>query len=165
MDSGAQVSVIPPSVNDRHTSSKGHAPLQAVNGSFIHTLDTLLVPIVISDRHFSWEFVIADASQPLLGADFLCTNGLMLDLKGHRLIDTKSYVIIPLTQATQVGPHISTVAVEAGGAYSDILRELPSITMPNFSLTVLKHGVEHYMQTQSPPISARARVLSTVHGP
>ena len=59
MDSGAQVSVIPPSVNDKHTSSQGPA-LQAINGSSICTFDTLIVLIVIGDRHFSWEFVIAD---------------------------------------------------------------------------------------------------------
>ena len=81
------------------------------------------------------------------GLIFLCTNGLILDLKSHRLIDTKSYAIIPLTQATQVGPHISTVAVQADGAFSDLLRKFPSITMPNFSSTVLKHGAEHFVQT------------------
>ena len=121
MDSGAQLSVIPPSVNDRYTPSKGSA-LQAVKGSSICTFCTHIMPIVIGDRHFSWEFVIADVSQPLLGGgDFLCTNGLILDLKGHRLIDTKSYAIIPLTQATQVGPRIRTVEVQAGGAFSDLL--------------------------------------------
>ena len=74
MDSGAQVSVNPPSVNDRHTPSKGPA-LQAVNGSFIRTFGTHTMPIVIGDRNFSWEFVIAYVSQPLLGADFCAPMG------------------------------------------------------------------------------------------
>ena len=63
--------------------------------------------------------MIVDVSQPLLGANFLCTNGLMLHLKAQRYIFTKPYEIIPLTQATQNGPLISTVAVQAGGAFSD----------------------------------------------
>ena len=83
----------------------------------------------------------------------------MLDLKGHRLINTKSYAIIPLTQTTHVGPHISTVAVKAGGTFSDLLREFPSSTMPNFSSIVLKHGVEHYVHSRGSPISARAKCL------
>ena len=85
----------------------------------------------------------------------------MLDLKGHRLIDTKSYAIIPLTRATQVGPRISRVAIQVGGAFSDILREFPSITTSNSSSIVLKHGVENYVQTQGPLISARARCFRT----
>ena len=68
MDSGTQVSVIPPSVNDRHTPSKDPA-LQSVNRSSIRTFDTHIMPIVVGDRHFPWEFVIADVSQPLLEAD------------------------------------------------------------------------------------------------
>ena len=158
VDSGAQVNVIPPSINDRHTPSKGPA-LQAVNRSSIQTFPKRIVPIVIGDRYFSWNFVITNVSQPLLGPSFLCTQGVILDLKGYRLINTKSYAIIPLTRTTQVSPCISMVAVQVGGALSDILRDFLSITMLNFSSTVLKHGVEHYVQTQGPPISARARRL------
>ena len=144
VDSGAQFSVIPHSINDRHTPSKGPA-LQAVNGSSIRTFPTHIMPIVISDRHFSWEFVITNVSQPLLGPSFLCTQGVILDLKSYRLINTESYAIIPLILTTQVSPRISMVAVHVGGAFSDILRDFVSITMLNFLSTVLKHGVEHYV--------------------
>ena len=42
----------------------------------------------------------------------------MLDLKGHRLINKKRYAIFPLSCATQLGPHISMLAVEAGATFS-----------------------------------------------
>ena len=58
-----------------------------------------------------------------------------------------------------MGPHISVVAVKAESAFSDLLRESPSITMPNISSKVLKRGVQHYVQMQGPPISAKARAI------
>ena len=37
---------------------------------------------------YSWDCVVADVRQPLQGADFWGTNGLMVNLKGHSIIDT-----------------------------------------------------------------------------
>ena len=67
--SGCKFFVVILPIKALHTHFKG-PPLQAVNGSSIHTFGTCIMSIVIGDRHFSWEFVIADVSQPLLGADF-----------------------------------------------------------------------------------------------
>ena len=152
-----QVSEYQASYKAKHPPSKGTA-LQAVNPSSIRSFGTHIVPLSMW-TNVSQEFVNADVSQTLLGADFLCSSGLMVDLKGHRLIDTTTYAITSLSRATQVGRHISIVAVKANGPFADLLGEFPSITTPKFSSRVVKHGVEHFVQTQGPSISAWARHL------
>lgn len=37
--------------------------------------------------NFSWSFVIADVSRPIIETDFLELYGLLVDLKGAQLID------------------------------------------------------------------------------
>ena len=100
--------------------------------------------------------MVSDVRHPLLGADFLCTNGLMVNLKGHRLIDTTNYAITPLNHGTLVGQLIRTVV---DGAFTDLLKDFPLITTPNFSSGIVKHGVQHFVLTHGPPLSARARHL------
>ena len=82
-------------------------------------LACILCPFSLGTSVATWEFVLADVSQPLFGADFFCTSGLMVDLKGHRLIDTTTYDITPLSRFAQVGPHISIMAVKADGPFAD----------------------------------------------
>lgn len=71
VDTGAQVSIVPPSHTERATS-KGNVRLQAVNGSEIATFGVhSLTPDIGLRRLFPWVFIIADVPQPILGADFL----------------------------------------------------------------------------------------------
>ena len=109
------------------------------------------MPITIGQKFYSWDFVVADVRQPLLGADFLCTNGLMVDLKGYRLIDTTTYATTPFNHSTLVDQPISTDFVY--GAFTDLLRDYPLIIIPNFSSDIVKHGVQHFVLTYGPPLS------------
>ena len=49
----------------------------------------------INGRKYVWKFLVADVTQPLLGADFLCSNSLMVDVKGQRLVDPTTYTSLP----------------------------------------------------------------------
>ena len=42
-------------------------------------------------HRFGWDFVTAKVAVPLLGADFLCAHGLLVDVKNRRLIDAVTY--------------------------------------------------------------------------
>ena len=88
MDTGAEVSFIPSSTNDRHHKTK--LTLQAVNGSSIPTYATLTLNIGLR-RTFRWIFVIADIQNPILDADFLRHFALLVDVKHNRLFDTTSH--------------------------------------------------------------------------
>lgn len=40
---------------------------------------------------------MAKVARPLLGADFLCANGLLVDVQNHRLVNAKDYNSFPCT--------------------------------------------------------------------
>ena len=71
VDTGAQVSVIPPTPAQRkHTHD--NFQLQAVNSSPITTYGNQSLTLDLGLRRtFCWVFVIADVQSPILGADFL----------------------------------------------------------------------------------------------
>nr|XP_033331198.1 uncharacterized protein LOC117223154 [Megalopta genalis] len=60
----------------------------AANGSIISTYGLKPTNLDLGlRRNFTWRFVIADVSKPIIGADFLTHYGLLVDLKGRRLLD------------------------------------------------------------------------------
>ena len=87
VDTGAEVSIIPPNVKDfNHPST---LTLQAVNNSAIPTFCTRSLTLNLGlHRPFHWVFVIAKVHTPILGADFLRHYGLLVDMRGHRLVDS-----------------------------------------------------------------------------
>ena len=70
--------------------------LEAANGSTIHTYGEKQMTLSINGRKYVWKFLVADVTQLLLGADFLCSNTLMVDVKGQRLVDPTTYTSLPL---------------------------------------------------------------------
>ena len=71
VDTGAAVSVIPPSNLDWRLQTD-HLSLRAVNGSSIPTFWTRSLSLNLGlRRDFHWIFVVAEVSKPILGADFL----------------------------------------------------------------------------------------------
>ena len=102
VDSGAFVSVFPASGLD----TRSHRPstlLEAVNGTYGHKQITLS----INGQKYVWQFLVADVTQPLLGADFLCSNTLMVDVKGQRLVDPTT-----CTSSSTAGESLTPVATE-----------------------------------------------------
>ncbi|GAA6111958.1 uncharacterized protein LOC117501066, partial [Tachysurus ichikawai] len=137
-DTGAQVSVLPASTMDRHLGKVG-SPLEAVNQGEIRTYGKRLVPLCFNGQRFTWEFVLADVSRPLLGADFLCTNGLSTfstTTLSSALLDDCEFTLL--------------------------LSNFPNLTKPTFSSAVASHGVVHHISTSGPPVYARARRLDPV---
>ena len=70
VDTGAEVSVIPPSVSD-HNHHKSNLTLQVVNNTSIATYGNQLLTLNIGlCRTFQWVFIIADVKNPIIGVDF-----------------------------------------------------------------------------------------------
>ena len=61
----------------------------------------------INGRKYVWKFMVADVTQPLLGADFLCSNTLMVDVKGQQLVDPTTY-----TSSSTAKESLTRVATE-----------------------------------------------------
>ncbi|KAJ8403255.1 hypothetical protein AAFF_G00354720 [Aldrovandia affinis] len=81
---------------------------------------------------FTWNFVMAKVAKPLLGADFLCTNGLLVDVKNHRLVDAEDFGSFPCTLSGLPTMTLSCVLM-ASGEFSHLLGKFPDLTRPTFS--------------------------------
>ena len=91
VDTGAEVSVLPATGLETRTKQPG-MPLLAANGSSIKTYGTRTLSLHFAFDTYKWDFVIADVSRPLLGADFLRSNSLLVDLKrGGALYNELTY--------------------------------------------------------------------------
>ncbi len=155
VDTGAQVSVFPASATERR--SQKTEPLVAANGSSIDTFGRRTIPLDLGFRKFQWSFVLADVNRPMLGADFFCSNHLLIDVYTSHIIDAKTYESVPVWHDAALAPGLN--ACSANNEFADILREFPSVMRPQFSTTT-KHGVEHCIPTTGPPTHAKARRLS-----
>lgn len=59
---------------------------------FIHsTFGTRLVTVYFHGHHFEWDFLVASITVPIIGTDFLCANGLLVDVANRRLIGAVSF--------------------------------------------------------------------------
>lgn len=165
VDTGAEVSVVPSSRWDVH-KVKTDCTLVAANGSLIPTYGTRPISFMFGSQRYQWPFIIAKVARPLLGADFLRANSLLVDLKGKRLIHAETFATTQLTTASLSAPHgrhfgFTVLHVETGdNRYTKLLAEFPELTTPTFAKPTVKHGVEHSVPTEGPPVHARARRLA-----
>jgi len=61
---------------------KSDYSLSAANGTTIITYETITLSLDFGLRRiFSWRFVVADVSKPIIGADFLSYYDLLVDIR------------------------------------------------------------------------------------
>ena len=157
VDTGAEISVLPATGLDRCTRQTGPS-LLAANGSSIRTYGTRTLSLHFASNTYQWNFVVADVSRPLLGADFLRSNSLLVDLQGKRLVDAATFHSVPLSSTRVFAPCLDAIS-SSTDQYNLLLAEFPDITTPNFVQSDPKHGMEHFITTKGPPVHARARRL------
>ena len=69
MDTGSEVSVLPPTAKDRQHCNTA-LDLHAANNTTIATYGQRLLQVNVGFRRsFPWVFLVADVQQPILGAD------------------------------------------------------------------------------------------------
>ena len=162
VDCGADISVFPVSTSDR-SYSRSTTPLTAANGSKISCWGKRTVSLRLgrgAGRAFKQDFYLAEVTEPILGADFFIANNLAIDMAGGCLVDLHDFSAIktiPCTRKSTVsGLHVSRI-----NAFDKIVDEYPELLVPRFQSTdTNKHGVEHFIETEGPPVHAKARRLS-----
>lgn len=110
------------------------------------------------DRKFSWLFIIADSTKPIIGADFLQHFGLAVDLKGKRLVHPSSHLSIPAFHTLAQSARISTI--DDNSPQADLLREFIEITKPVVGGKQRKVNVFHHIETHGAPVYSRSRRLT-----
>ena len=159
VDTGAEISVIPPVQSDRQHRQCG-VHLQAANGVTITTFGQRSLTLNLGLRRpYRWIFTIADVSHPILGADFLAYHGLLVDVKNHTLIDSMTNLKTNIAHTKQNAHGLTTInPLFSSDLYNSILLEYPELTR-SFIDTPIKHDVVHHIETLGPPVSARTRRL------
>lgn len=158
VDTGAECSVLPITSDEIRFAQRGQ-DLVAANGSVIKSYGQRTISLHFGTRQFQWTFIVAAVNRPLLGADFLRANSLLVDVAGQQLVDAQSFTSIPLHRANASGLHLQAISA-SDNLYAKLLSEFPEITTPQFSTASTKHGVEHFIPTKAPPVHARARRLA-----
>ncbi|GFN87946.1 Pol polyprotein [Plakobranchus ocellatus] len=157
VDTGAEVSVYPASVQERK-SQPPSSTLTAANGTSIHTWGKRKVFLAIGQRgQYQHEFYLADVTRPILGADFFIKHGLAIDLRGKRLLSIDNMSI--LLRETRSPLTLSGLGFPLKHEYDSLLQQFPELLTPHFHQCKNKHGVEHHIITQGPQTHSRARRL------
>ena len=156
IDTGAAISVVPARHSDWRSDSRG-LQLRAANGAPIRTFGKRSITLQFHDRRYTWQFIVADVDQPLLGADFLCHFELLVDVNHKRLLHMATLTSLPLTVAAISRPILASIATD--GPFASLLAEFPAISTPTFSNAAVRHGVEHFIPTTGPPVHSKFRRL------
>lgn len=116
VDSGSQKSLVH-STGPRMSDPGGGPLLSAANGSPIETFGTKRTTVCFHGREFEWDFVVASLTVPIIGADFLCAHGLLVDVANRRLIDAVTFATVPC-KAGGVGPVMHANFSASGDIFS-----------------------------------------------
>lgn len=159
IDTGADLCVYPRSVVQGQRDKSDYS-LSAANGTTIATYGTITLALDFGLRRvFTWRFVVADVSKPIIGVDFLNHYNLLVDIRNQRLLDG-------LTQLTVQGQaakcDIQSIKTVVGTTrYHDLLQEYPEITRPVGVIKDIKHNTKHYIQTTpGSPVACKPRRLA-----
>lgn len=157
IDSGADLSVLPYKIFNTFKKDSNFN-LSAANGSIINTFGTKLLEVDLGlRRKFKHNFILAEVNRPIIGADFLATFGLLVDLKKKRLIDSQTSLSINAIAITADTPTPLHYSVDNG--YGNILKKFPSLlSTPNYNHPV-KHNVVHHIITEGQLPFSRPRRL------
>ncbi|BHF83814.1 hypothetical protein SprV_0902696100 [Sparganum proliferum] len=160
VDTGAQISVVPPTLVDRRCPSPG-LHLQAANCSPISTFGSRSLTLNIGlRRSFSWIFVIADVPHAILGSDFLAEFDLLVDCRLSCLLGRTTGLSVRGLTPFNDSCNLSVLDTGIACPYRDMLLQHPNIIEPQFRSGEIQPDVVHHIRISGPPVFARPRRLA-----
>lgn len=159
IDTGAYISVFPRKLLPG-PRKKSTFELSAANDSTITTYGTILLTLNLGlRRNFPWSFVVADVSQPIIGADFIAHYKLLPDLAQQQLRDSTTHLAAVGKVVDCECPGLRPVS--GNTALHQLILKYPSVTRPGGVLRDIKHSTKHHIPTTSgPPVALKARRLA-----
>lgn len=163
VDTGSDLCVFPRSAI-KTPCTRTKYDLAAANDSVIHTYGPALLHINFGlKRDFTWNFIIADVSKPIIGVDFLSHFNLLVDCRNQRLVDGTTKLSVAAIAFDASEDIASVKAVSGESELHSLLREFPEITRPAGVHSPPKHNTLHFIKTTSgPPVSCKPRRLDPV---
>ena len=152
VDTGAEVSVLPPSRRELKHRDKG-CNLLAVNGSTIPTYGkrSLILDLGLR-RTFRWVFIIASIKSPILGADFPRHYSLLVDMKHSRLVDAITQLQVQGLSSQVSSPSPAVYHPQSTNTFTTIVAEYPAVFQPYLHSQNVEHNITHHIQTTGPPL-------------
>lgn len=160
IDTGADISVIPPTSREKGNTS-GLYKLYAANGSQIKTYGSKSITLNLGLRRpIRWMFIIADVQSPIIGSDLLKQHDLLIDVKNNSVRDNTTNVSIqgkrkstrPLTQVKSIADF---------SPYHQLMQQYPDVLdLSSFKQHRKKHNVAHRIITNCQPIFSKPRRLN-----
>ena len=152
IDTGVALSVLPAERSDRF--KKSDVTLRAANNSIINTYGSRQLILDFGlPRSLTWRFLVADVTQPIIGADFLLQHKLLVDLDRRRLFDTRNGTRVEAESSPCPTPHLNFLSMppSPGDPFTRLLDVFQSSTSPCTSDTPIRHGVSHHIFTEGQP--------------
>ena len=161
VDTGACRSFVPKPKKSFNLAPYEGPTISTANGQPLKIYGTKLLQTKIDGKRYWWDFIVADVTTPIMGADFLIAHRLAVDMAGRRLIPTHTTPPPPSQKIPIMEqPSVSTTIVSSElqkiiSDYQDVFSE---------SLTVRKevdrkHKMVHEIKTSGPPLRAKYRRL------
>ena len=161
IDTGAEISVLPASAEDRRRTFRG-PNLFAANKAVISTFGQRSLTLNLGLRRtFRWVFTVADVTHPIIGADFLSEFHLLIDVKRRRLLDAITNLHVDGLSCT--APELTPLRVDPASTscrFTTLLRRFPQLTNASLHTDVAPHNVTHHIRTSGPPVFAKPRRLA-----
>lgn len=134
--------------------------LSAANESSIKTYGLYKMSLNLGlRRSFTWNFIVADVSTPIVGSDFLAHYHLLPDCKLKRLVDGTTGLHTDGTTRTIKQPSVKAIGTHV--SHTELLAEFPDITRPAGTPREVKHSTVHYIKTSpGQPVSCKPRRLN-----
>lgn len=161
IDTGADISVLPPNFIESKKIKAIENQLFAANGTSITTFGKKTINVSVGLRRaFDWAFTVANVKVAIIGADFLVHYKLIVDLANKKLIDgtTKIHSIGKMQLTSEYG--IKVVNNDTNNEYHRILNDFkPILTLPE-NRPIPTTSTYHHIVTTGPPVFAKARQLT-----
>ena len=125
--------------------------LVAAGGSKIRAWGHRVFPLHFQGQRFEWNFLLADVSQPIIGADFLAAFDAVIDMYHGTILFNHKYTVF------RCYPESSKPQREV--SFVDIVREFPELTAPSGRKSDKINKIRHHIVTEGPPVVHKARRL------
>ena len=153
VDTGACKSFVPPprKMPQRLSPYEGGLIITA-NGQSLKIYGTKRIHIVIANKKYTWDFIVADVTLPILGADFLAAHKLAVDIAGQRLIPIAHLNMVTSEKENPIPEIISRVI--------ENFKDIFSTDLAVRNKMASAHSAVHTITTTSPPLRSKFRRLS-----
>ena len=159
VDTGAEVSVIPPSASDSLQCHTFH--LKAANGSIIPTYGQRFIEMHLgSHRTYPWSFWIASVPCPILGIDFLRHFDFLVDATKCQLIHRTTHESIHGVCGKAITATTMHTLPAVNGKFSTLLNEFSHLNGTTKTFPAVTTEVMHHIVTRGPPVRCHPRRLA-----